>query len=89
MNLQIQIEAEWSDDHLPCARVKIVKGNEARTFELWWTGAELLAALRHADESPRAFKVVKDLIDNVFNLEKEDDYICTNYGMLQNVKVLK
>jgi len=89
--MQIEIEDEWTDDHLPCVRVKIVEDRGVRVFELWCTSTKTIAALRFADESPRALKKVEDLINTVFNFENEEkdeeggDYICTDHGALNMV----
>jgi len=90
MNMQIEIENKWFDDRLLCARIKVIEDRGMRIFELWWTDTELLAALQYADESPRAFKMVKSLIEDVFNfedLDKEGEtYFVGPYGSLSLVE---
>ena len=62
---------EWEDDHLPCVGVKINK----IPISFWWLNGSGVGALHYADESPRARKLVLDMLKEQIqiSLENEDD----------------
>jgi hypothetical protein len=90
---QIEILAEWTDDHLPCANLAY---GELR-FSLWWTDHETLAALMYAADSKRARAQVAGLLallatktqadidatEEVKDEETEDEWYRTDWGLIQ------
>ncbi len=75
----IDVQSEWSDDHILCAGANIIfKDGFSFNPAFWWIGNEGVSALKYYD-SPKARK---DLVALFFNyLETEGDSL---YELMQS-----
>lgn len=69
--LHISVVDEWTDDRLPCIDVKL-DGAHIIKFSIWNTSREIAAAFRFPD-SPRAAKIIREVIKAELEKEVEDD----------------
>lgn len=63
----------WTDDHILCCKIGVLLADQPEVeIELWWIGWEGVAALKYADDSPRArADLAQHLASSIEGLEEE------------------